>query len=109
MPKKRCTAKLKSGELCGVPTLKGELCCLGHSKSKRAREAKLKGAKHPKSYVSTEELLKLLSKEIRIADKIADDEKRMRIKSSLAEKIIPLLDKVEDIKDLEKLLIKDEK
>lgn len=108
MPAKRCTAKLKSGELCGVPTLKGELLCLGHSKSKRAKEAKLKGAKHPKSYVSTEELLKLLSKEIRIADKIPDDEKRMRIKSSLAEKLIPLLDKIDNIKELEKLVLKNE-
>ena len=107
MPAKRCIAELKNGEPCGVPVLKGEPFCLGHSKSKRAREAKLRGAKHPKSYVSTEELLKLLSKEIRIADQIPDDEKRMKIKSNLAEKIIPLLDKIDDIKSLEKLVIKD--
>ena len=105
---KRCKAKLKNGELCGVPVLKGEPFCLGHSRSDRAKEARLKGAKHPKSYVSTEELLKLLSREIRAADKIADDEKRARLKNSLAEKIIPLLDKVDDIKSLEKLILKDE-
>jgi len=102
---RRCEAKLKNGDFCGVPTLKGEEFCLGHSKSHKAKKARLKGAKRPKSYVSTEELLRLLSKEIRIADGIKDDEKRMRIKAGLADKIIPLLDKIDNIKDLEKLIL----
>ena len=102
---RRCKAKLANGDFCGVPCLRGEAFCLGHSQSNRAKKARLKGAKRPKSYVSREELLRLLSKEIRLTEQIKDDKERMRLKSSLADKIIILLDNVENIKDLEKLIL----
>ena len=72
----RCKATTKAGHKCGNPALRGEDFCLGHSKSDRAIELRLVGARRPKSYVSREELAKSLSRELREADKIQDSEKR---------------------------------
>lgn len=101
-----CKAKTKENLPCLTRALKGEDYCLFHSRSKKAQEFLNEGRKKPKGYMSRESLLRNLTKEMENCDLIKNDEARIRLKNSLAEKIIILQDKLQKISDLEKLVEK---
>ena len=100
----QCKAKTKKGIACLTRSLKGEDFCLFHSRSKKAKELLEEGRRKPKSLMSRENLLRHLTKEIEKCDKIKEDQTRIRLKNSLAEKIIFLQSELQKISELEKLI-----
>lgn len=107
MIRKRCQEKLNDGSICGIGVLSNENKCLCHSSSEIALKLKSKGGRKGKNWLSNEDLLRLLTKELKRLDnlKIKEPEK-IKMKQKYLGMIIEVQQKVEQIKDLEKRLKK---
>ena len=78
--RRRCSAITKRGTLCGVWALKGEDCCLFHSRSEKAREWRRKANELTSGrFITRKELLRQLSRDFRaLADRTDDTSRRER-------------------------------
>jgi hypothetical protein len=95
-----CKANTLRGEKCKALALEGEDYCLFHSRSDRAKKARL--VSRPKKAMSRRELLRELTADFRnvaIAD--IDENEKLRIRAKLAALIHDLINEVEDLKEIE--------
>ena len=94
----RCQALTKSGQPCGVPTLRGEDRCLFHSKSETALQHRRR-AHQLGGFVSRRELLRIVTKDFRYyATKTDDASRKERLK------LVPLLSQlINETQDLARL------
>jgi len=95
-----CKANTLKGEKCKALALEGEEYCLFHSRSDRARKARL--ASRPKKAMSRRELLRELTADFRnVANAEIDENEKLRIRSKLAALLHDLINEVENLKEIE--------
>ena len=98
----RCQAQTKAGTPCKLNPLAGEPFCLFHSKSKKALELRRK--RRPTACSRKELLLKLSASFQELPSLHIKPVERIRLEAQLAHKIHDLLNDLEKISDLEKLV-----
>jgi hypothetical protein len=91
-----CNHLMSDGRTCRAPALKGELVCLFHSKSARAKAA-LAAHRSRGRAISRAQLLRGLSKDF-------ETEKNHRVRATIAALIKELMDDRDDIAELKRML-----
>ncbi|MGD1010597.1 MAG: hypothetical protein ABR951_10645 [Candidatus Aminicenantales bacterium] len=95
-----CTAIKADGTKCQALALAGEDQCLFHSRSDRAKKARL--ASRPKKAMSRRELLRELTADFRnVAHAEIDENEKLRIRGKLAALIHDLINEVENLREIE--------
>ena len=101
-PRRRCIATTLAGGLCNGYTLKGELYCLFHSKSERARELRRKASAGRDVVVTRREMLRALSADFRSLVGKNDDASR-RERNRLASLLQQLLSEQQQLSRIRRM------
>jgi hypothetical protein len=95
-----CTAIKPDGTKCKAIALDGEDKCLFHSRSDRAKKARL--VSRPKKAISRRELLRELTADFRnVAHTEIDENEKLRIRAKLASLLHDLINEVENLREIE--------
>lgn len=97
-----CKANTLKGEKCKALVMDGEEYCLFHSRSDRAKKARL--VSRPKKAISRRDLLRELTADFRnVANAGIDENEKLRIRAKLAALLHDLINEMENLREIESM------